>query len=273
MIKIAGVVLCTLTIGTFSLSFAQGEYDIDKEIGSLRKELIDIAVQRKTVKEDRRKDEKEFAEYIARTKKRFDALHGEIDSVQSAMKVQSVVNDSLLRAIDALQIAKRQVDLQQSGFRDKCVAVCDGYMKMTRNFPPMIQKTFDATLSFLRSELIAKSIESSEGIQRLSQIVKDIDEAAASMQMVQGASPIPEIRGTAYRIRLGMLYEAVVNMEGTSYAVWAGYTPDGREIWRNGNDPVVASQLLKWVNVREGKALPEFVQLPLGGNMTVEEVK
>lgn len=265
--------MCTVTVGIFSLTFAQSEYDIDKEIGALRKELSNIASQRKTVKEDLRNDEKEFAEYIARTKKRFDALRGEIDSVQSAIKAQSVMNDSLLGAIDALQTAKRQVDLQQSGFREKCVAVCDGYLKMVRSLPPMIQKTFDASLSFLRSELIAKSIESSEGVQRLSQIVKDIDDAASSMQLVQGVSPVPEIRGTAYRIRLGMFYEAVVNMEGTSYAVWSGYTPEGKEIWRNGNDPLNAGQLFKWVNVREGKALPEFVQLPLNDIQTMEAGK
>ncbi len=262
--------MCTLTIGTCSLTFAQNEYDIDKEIASLRKELIDIAAQRKTVKEDKRRDEKEFAEYIARTKKRFDALRAEIDSVQSAMNAQNVVNDSLIGAIDALQTAKRQVDLQQSGFREKCIAVCDGYLKVVRNFPPMIQKTFDASLSFLRSELIAKSIESSEGVQRLLQILKDIDDAASSMLLAQGASPVPEIRGTAYRIRLGMFYEAVVNMDGSSYAIWTGYTPDGKEVWQNGKDPVIAAQLLKWVNIREGKALPEFVQLPLSGIQIME---
>lgn len=273
MKKITGTLLCSLAIGICSLTFAQGEYDIDKEIVSLRKELTDIASQRKSVKEEKRKDEKEFAEYIARNKKRFDALHAEIDSVQSAIKAQSAVNDSLLSAIDALQTAKRQVDLEQSGFREKCVAVCEGYLKMVQAFPPIVQKSFDASLSFLRSELVAKNIESSEGVQRLSQIVKDIDEAAASMQLVQGVSPVPEIRGTAYRIRLGMFYEAVVNMEGTAYAIWSGYTPDGKEIWRNGTDPAVAGQLFKWVNVREGKALPEFVQLPLNEIQTMEAGK
>ncbi|HEX2959448.1 MAG TPA: DUF3450 family protein [Chitinispirillaceae bacterium] len=273
MKKIAGALLYTFTVGFFSLPFAQGEYDIDKEIGSLRKELTDIASQRKAVKENMRKDEKEYKEYIARTKQRFDALHREIDSVQSAIKAQSSVNDSLLGTINALQTAKRQVDLQQSGFRDKCVAICDGYLKMVKTFPPMVRKSYDASLSFLRSELISKTIENSEGVQRLSQILKDIDESASSIQMVQGVSPIPEIRGTAYCMRLGMLFEAVVNMEGTSYALWKGYTTDGKEVWQAGNDPAIADQLLKWVNIREGKALPEFVQLPLIGEMTMEAGK
>lgn len=265
MSKITGVIFCTAMVTIFSVVHAQGEYDIDKEIISLRKELSTIASQRKTLKEEVLKDEKEFSVYTERTKKRVDMLRSEIDSVKKAIEVQVVVNDSLRAAIDALKNGKRQADLQQGAFREKCVVVCDEFLKSVRMLPPMVQKPFVASLSLLRSELISNSVENSEALQRLNQILRDIDEATAAIQFVQGVSPVPEIRGTSYRIRIGMLFEAVVNMDGTSYSIWNGYDSAGKELWNGGNDRELAGQLLKCVKVREARALPDFVQLPVSG--------
>jgi hypothetical protein len=265
MSKITGIIFCTAVTGIFSIPFAQGEYDIDKEIVSLRKELSTIATQRKTQKEEVLKDKKEFAAYVDRTKKRKEVLLNESDSVQNAIKAQGIVNDSLRVVIDALQNTKRQADLQQGAFREKCVSVCDEFLKVVKTLPPMVQKSFEASLSLLKSELIPNDVENSEAVQRLTQILRDIDEATTAIQFVQGVSPVPEIRGTAYRIRIGMLFEAVVNMDGTACAIWNGYDSAGKELWRNGNDHILAEQLLKCVNVREAKALPEFIQLPVAG--------
>lgn len=271
MSKIAGILFCTVMATIFSPVHAQGEYDIDKEIISLRKELSTIASQRKTLKEEVLEDEKEFTSYVERTKKRMDMLRSEVDSIKKAIEVQGIVNDSLRAVIDAFQNGKRQADLQQGAFREKCVVVCDEFLKPVRMLPPMLRKPFDASLSLLRSELISKSVENSEALQRLNQILRDIDDATTAVQFVQGVSPVPEIRGTAYRIRIGMLFEAAVNMDGTSYAVWNGYDSAGKELWNIGNDRDLAGQLLKCVNVREARALPDFVQLPVSGIGSQEE--
>jgi cell division protein FtsB len=271
MSKIAGVILCIVMTAISSAVQAQGEYDFDKEIVSLRKELSAIASQRKMLKEEIIKDEKEFAAYVDRTKMRMGKLRSEVDSVKKAIEVQGSANDSLRAVIAALQNGKRQADLQQGEFREKCVIVCDDFIKSVRMLPPMIRKPFDASLSLLRSELISNGVENSEALQRLNQILRDIDDAATAIQFVQGVSPVPEIRGTAYRIRIGMLFEAVVNMDGTSYAVWNGYDSAGKELWSSGNDRDLAEQLLKCVNVREAKSLPDFVQLPVAGLGRQEE--
>ena len=94
------------------------------------------------------------------------------------------------------------------------------------------------------------------------QVLKDFEALTGSIQIVQGASPVPEIRGTAYRLRIGCLFEAAVDAEGTKYALWDGTDSTGNQQWNVFKDPENASKVLKAVNIREGKALPAFAQVP-----------
>ena len=262
------MLLCSAIVSMYGVTIAAEDYDIDKEISRFRKELSSVNAQRKTVRDETVKDQKEYAVYTTRTKKRLETIRSEIDSIQKDILFQKVINDSLTSAIATLRNSGHQTELLQNNFRERLIAGCEKYKTATRKFSPMITKTVNASLSFLKSELVSKNIDNIEGIQRLTVIIKDIEEAAGSIQIVQGASPVSEIRGTTYQIRMGMLFEAVVNTDGTLYALWRGYEPDGKVIWQMGKDPAIAEELLKCVNVREGKTLPAFIELPLTDNGT-----
>jgi hypothetical protein len=92
----------------------------------------------------------------------------------------------------------------------------------------------------------------------MQQIMVRAEEVTGSIQVSQESSPITEIRGTVYRLRIGTFFEAVVNLKGEECAVW--YGAGG---WKTLKDAAVAAQLLKAANIREGKSLPAFVKLPL----------
>ena len=90
--------------------------------------------------------------------------------------------------------------------------------------------------------------------------MKRAEELTGSIQVSQESSPIAEIRGTVYRLRIGAFFEAVVNLKGTECAVWYASDSTG---WKTITDPSVAAEILKAANIREGKTMPAFVNLPL----------
>ena len=86
------------------------------------------------------------------------------------------------------------------------------------------------------------------------------EEATGSIQVSQESSPIAEIRGMVYRLRIGTFFEAVVNVKGDECAVWY---PSDTTGWRTIKDVSIAGEIFKAANIREGKTMPSFVNLPL----------
>ena len=79
------------------------------------------------------------------------------------------------------------------------------------------------------------------------------------------ARPVADIRGMVYRLRIGTIFEAVVDTKGEKCAVFSGWGDDGAPHWKDLDSPVLAQAVLQAVNIREGKSLPAFVNLPLRG--------
>jgi hypothetical protein len=171
-------------------------------------------------------------------------------------------NDSLLALIRSESSRQRQYDLMQDSFRKKLIAACSRYLEKTESIPPLAAKNMRSMLSFLQSELTTKNIDNIEGLQRLAQVQKDFDAVTGSIQIAQGSSPVPEIRGTVYRLRIGCLSEAAVDVQATKYALWKGADSSGNALWELHSDPDGAAKIMEAVNIREGKALPAFAHIP-----------
>lgn len=260
----------TLTLLFFSASGADS-YDIDKEITRIRKELSSLSTERQKVREKAKLDFKEHENYRQQMRKRFSILRTEIDSLKKSVVDHRLKNDSLSTFVNAEINKQRQYDLLQDSFRKQLIALCDIYLEEAADLPPMSENGITSVLSFLRSELSSKSVDNIEGIQRLVQVLKDFEALTGSIQIVQGASPVPEIRGTTYRLRLGSIFEAAVDANAVKYAVWDGVDSIGNDQWEVFNDAEGAAKILKAVNIREGKALPAFVEIPF--SMTGEKVQ
>ncbi|MFP4013241.1 MAG: DUF3450 family protein [Chitinispirillaceae bacterium] len=261
--NICRLLVVPLTVAVFICPISAQDFDIDREISRIRKELAQVSSQRQTIRDEKARDRKDFSEYQKRTQKRFETIRTEIDSLEVSTERYSNRNDSLSALISASEARKRQYDLMQDRFRQRLIKGLDEFHTVASELPPMLSKTNLSTISFLKSELASKTVDNIEAIQRLAQIVKDMEEATSGIQIVQGPSPIPDMRGVTYRLRIGSLFEAVVDAAGTKYAIWNGYDENGKEKWKMSEDEAMASNILKAVNIREGKALPEFVQIPI----------
>jgi len=259
--------VCLIT-GIAGTLCAQQTIDYDAEIKRIRKELMQVQEERSRVKEDMDKDRKDFEEYRNRTLKKMRSIRHETDSVQQETYVFKQRIDSLSALVEKEAGRKRYYEILQDNFRDDIAESVDTLLMYARAFPPSVSQKSVSALSLLKNELATKTVDNIEALNRFSQITKDMHETGSGIQIIQGSSPVPEIRGTTYRIRLGTFFEAVVNSKGTQAVRWNGYDDNGNPLWKKIEDPVAAAAILKAVNVREGKSLPALVELPMG-TMTI----
>ncbi len=189
--KVLFIPLFTTAVLVSSIS-AQ-DFDIDKEIARIRKELADVSAQRQTIREEIVKENREYSDYQKRTQQRFETLKAEIDSLKGLNEQFVNQNDSLSALITTSEANKRQYDLMQDRFRERIKEGLDVHNKTATHLPPMIAKNNISAIAFLKSELTSKTVDNIEAIQRLAQILKDMEEAISSIQIVQGPSPVPDI--------------------------------------------------------------------------------
>jgi chromosome segregation ATPase len=247
-------------------AFAQD--DKEAEIKRVRKELMQIQTERQKNNKDRIKDITEYKQYAKRTAERLASVKDETASIKSQIAVQERKNDSLSALIGYAEAQVRQAEMSQDAMRQKLVGACDQIIANCQNLPPMVRQNLVASSALLKNELRNKNIENVEALNRMQQIMIRAEEATGSIQVSQESSPITEIRGTVYRLRIGAFFEAVVDLKGEECAVWYSDKPE----WTTIKDPAVAAEILKAANIREGKSLPSFVKLPLvseaekGGN-------
>lgn len=260
MIKKLSVILFTLMLS--AALYAQ-EYNVENEIVHANRELKRIEKERTKVKKEAAQDKKEYAEYQTRMKEKFDLLSAETDSIKKeTVKFQSK-SDALGARLAGIAASKREYDIKQKKLKDDLIMFCDKLIKAIRITPPSLSKKSINSIEFLKSELSSSSIDNVEGIYRLIQVLNDIDLQLMDIQVSEMASPIPEITGSVYKIRIGGIFEAFVDIKGEKGYVWSGGT-DGE--WADVKDATVASKILKTIQVREGKSVPEFIELPFSSN-------
>ncbi|MBN1128313.1 MAG: DUF3450 family protein [Chitinispirillaceae bacterium] len=242
-----------------SLAFSQ-QGDKESEIKRARKELMQLQTERGKNRLEISKDQAEFKEYTKRTADRLAALKDETNSINQQTTVHQRKNDSLAALINAANSRIKQGEMSQDAMREKLAGSCDRIIASLQDLPPMVRQNLVASASLLKSELRNKTTDNVEALNRLQQIMIRAEEVTGSIQVSQESSPVPEIRGTVYRLRIGAFFEAVVNIKGEECAVWQGGEKPG---WTTIKDPSTAAELLKAANIREGKSLPSFVTLPL----------
>jgi hypothetical protein len=239
--------------------------EIDDEIIRLRKELSRQQIECQRVRSDIEKEKKDFKAYTADTEQRVKRTMAEIDSLKLDIARASRKSDSLEAQIESFHLTQQQIDKLQSGTRQGLINACVEIERVVKNFPPLTAVPLTASVSLLKSDLNQKTIDNIEGANRLYTILSQVEEASGSIQVSQENSPTADIRGSVYRVRLGSFFEAVVDEKGEKAALFKGYDSHGEPKWQL-TDAQVASAIRTAAVVRDGKALPTFVKLPLGGD-------
>jgi Protein of unknown function (DUF3450) len=237
--------------------------DIETETHRLQKELQQIESQRQTNRQDMETDNRDFSEYRARTDKRLASMRSDIDSLKRETVRNQSGSDSLGALIQSAQEEKREIELSRDRLRNRILASCDKLDAQALRLSPQSLGRIRSSLALVKSDLAAKTIECAEGFARLAQIVGLMRDAMASIQTSSETSPVPDIRGLVVRLRVGCVMDAVADSKGTVCYVWTGNNNGGEPVWKPATDKIAASEIVHAVAVREGKALPAFVDLPL----------
>ena len=258
-----GIVACgALWCGVFGQTAPPS---IDDEIARLRKELIQTQVDIERTSQEIEKDKKDFEAYRTRTAQRLAQTQGQLDTLKSETLEQSRASDALEAKISEAIAKRREIELSQDEFRRKLISFCSDVQPEVKKLPPLIMAPMLSGLSLLMNDMTIKSIDVVEGCTRLVQILGKLDEAGSGIQISQESSPVADIRGMVYRLRIGTIFEAVVDTKGEKCAVFSGWGDGGAPHWKDLDSPVLAQAVLQAVNIREGKSLPAFVNLPLAG--------
>lgn len=255
IVKIAVTISLCYTIGSTQSS------DDEMQISMLRKELLKIQEERLQIENEIDKDREEFKAYREYSLQKMRKIKEETDSIQQQVFRYRIIKDSLQAVIHTIKQKQNEYELLQNSFRSQIVRSTETIQHHIQQFSPQTSEKLVSALSLLHTELQTKSIDNSEGFIRLLHIARNGNELSSTIEIVQRNSPIPHIRGTVYTLRLGTFFEACVTTNGTQAALWNGWH-DKQPQWIAMSDPHRAALILKAINVREGKALPEIVSLP-----------
>ena len=237
--------------------------DVDGETHRLQKEVRQIQTQRQNNKQEMETEKTDFAAYRAHTAKRLAAARMDIDSLKRETGRIQIRSDSLAALIQAAQYRKHEIELSREALRNRVLKSCDILDAQACLLAPQTQGQIRSSLSLVKNDLASKTIECPEAFSRLTQIISLMRDATGSIQTSSENSPIADVRGTVSRLRIGSVMEAIADSKGEACYLWVGNNADGSPVWKPSDDKSMGAEIVHAVAVREGKALPSLVNLPL----------
>ncbi|MCX7725959.1 MAG: DUF3450 domain-containing protein [Chitinispirillaceae bacterium] len=250
--------ILVFTIGLLTPLLAQKE-ELDKEIARLKKEIERVETQRKEESKEAKKEMVEFDNYNQRIQQKMEGIKKQTDSLKALLKEISRQNDSLNQEIYSVSLKIKEYDLQKENIKKNLQRAIKNVISQLDNYPPLLQEQYIGSLKYLYSELEGGNTELSEALYRLTKIVAEIRTSSQEVQVVESSSPLSQIKGGVYRLRIGGIFEAVIEKEGRIAFIWNSYYKK----WLLA-DPSSLEVLTKAVKIKEGKIVPELVNLPLG---------
>jgi chromosome segregation ATPase len=247
-----------LVVFLFTSTLAQKE-EVDKEIARLKKEIEKVETQRKEEAKEIQKEMAEFEAYNQRHRQKIEGIKKQTDSLKTLLKEFSLKNDSLNQEISSTNLKIKEYDLQKENIKNSLLKSIKDIISQLDNFPPILQEQYKGSLKYLYSELESGNSELSEALYRLTKIAGEIRTASQEIQVVESSSPISQVKGSVYRLRIGGIFEAVIEKEGKEAFVWNSYYKKWSPV-----DQASIEALIKAVKIKEGKIVPELVNLPLG---------
>jgi hypothetical protein len=237
--------------------------DVDNEIHRLQKEVQQIQTQRQNNMREMETEKADFAAYRAHTAKRLAAARMDIDSLKHETGRVQTRSDSLAALVQSAQLKKHEIELEREALRNRVLKSCDILDAQACLVAPQTQGQIRSSIALVKNDLASKTIECPEAFSRLTQIISLMHDATGSIQTSSENSPIADIRGTVSRLRIGSVMEAIADSKGETCYLWAGNKSDGTPVWKPSDDKSMSAEIIHAIAVREGKALPALVNLPL----------
>ena len=250
--------LISLGFGMAFPAFAQEEVELENQLRRAKKDVEQLEKERAKIRQATQEDYEQFKEYQQRARLQFAALKKKNDSLNQIAARLRAKNAALGSNISGLKSRQREYDIHQEKVRARLAQLCDTLLRVTEALSPMLSDKQASTIKFLKSEIQAATSDNLESMSRLYAILTDMENRLMDIEVDQGASPLPNITGVVQKLRIGGIFEAVVNENGTQAALW-NFQERKWEMVADGD----ASRIKKAVSIRTGKTVPELVALPM----------
>lgn len=244
--------------------FAADNSDYTAEVARTKKELAQVRAERQRVRQAVTVDLRDFEAYRQRTAVRRTVAKTEFDSLQQQLVLIKYRQDSLAAESNRLSGGTHEYELQQQFLREALISTAQLFLKEVAGMPPPLSPEFAASLTYLVNDCRTKNIDNIEALHRLLQIADNIEEQSRSIVVTGDVSAAGTLRGSLSQIRIGLLFCAVVDENNERCALWAGNDSIGQPRWNMVDDKALAQRVRLAILVRQGKAVPQFVDLPLG---------
>lgn len=241
---------------------SQDEVALENQLRRAKKELEQLESEKKKVRQATQEDYQQFKEYQQRAREKFRSLKQNSDSLNRISSELRKQNSILGSRITSLKSRQREYDIYQEKGRAQLERLCDTLLQATDLLSPLLKEKLGASLKFLKSEIQAATSDNVESMNRLFSILGDLDNRLMSIEVEQGTSPVPGIAGVTYRLRIGGIFESIVNEKGSQAAIW-NFNDRKWELIENTD---ASAKIRKAVSIRIGKSVPELVALPLSLN-------
>lgn len=235
-----------------------------EEISSLEDELQRINAERDRVRTEMQRESEEFSEYSRKIAQRKESFTAAIDSLREQINSSTDQRDSVLSDITGIESTIRQHELLQNSIRRQLNEACEDLISLIDTLPPDIRDNTRNTLEHLSSELQSGRIGNIEALQRYVSITNRIEKLSFEIDVSETESPVRQIRGTVYRIRIGNFFEAIADPEQKRMALWTGYDQNGQAQWLISDDPQLVTGVIEAANMSMGQMVPSFVEIPFG---------
>ncbi|MEO6094829.1 MAG: DUF3450 family protein [Fibrobacteria bacterium] len=240
-------------------TFSQEDVEVENQLRRAKKDNEQLDKERAKVRQATLDDYQQFKEYQQRARQQFGALKQKNDSLNQVASRLRGRNSGLGANINGIKSRQREYDINQEKLRGRLEELCDTLLQITEVLSPMLSEKQSASIRFLKSEIHAATSDNMESMSRLFSILTELENRLMDIEVDQGSSPLPSITGIVYRLRIGGIYESIVNENGTQAALW---NAQDRK-WEAVDDKDVAARIRKAISIRAGKTVPELVTLPL----------
>ena len=258
------IVCAALFLGRNAVLLAADIDEVDREIARLKKEISRVQAQRNDEAQQAKKERLEFKNYGERTAARIAAITRQTDSIRTEMQKVNLHNDSISTRLSVVASEIREQEMRRQRLREIILRAARSLKTEIARCIPLVREQYESPIDYLIGEIEAGSVEHTEALYRLMRIVGDARVAAQEIQVVETASPIPQLRGTVYLLRIGSVFEAVVDAQGEKAFIWNETAENEHDRWIAAARPEDAASIFTAVRIREGKTVPELVRLPFG---------
>jgi hypothetical protein len=265
------IVCAVLCFGRGVALLAADIDEVDREIARLKKEVNRVQAQRNDEAQQAKKERLEFKKYGERIAERTAAITRQTDSLSAEVRKANLHNDSIRSLLSVVASRIREQELQRQRLREVILRAAHSLESEIARCSPLVGEQYEGPINYLISEIEAGSVDHTEALYRLMRIVGDVRTAAQEVQVVETASPVPQLRGTVYRLRIGSVFEAVVDVQGAKAFIWNGKAENDDDRWIAAALQEDVASIFTAVRIREGKTVPELVRLPFGAPSTPAE--